>query len=154
MLHQTPEEAVETGTSSELMHAVSVTEPVLSLVEEVDTPSMDRCITESSEVKPSNSSNNKPCTGSDKTNTCVQGDDVWIENANGDVVSHKGEGIDLEDQERWDQYLELWNTGDWSGLEREWRSCTFIGYLCVFFDFTVYQGGVWCIMWPMYKISK
>ena len=145
VLHQTQEETVETGTSSELMHAVSVTEPVL--VEEVDTPSMDRCITESSEVKPINSSDNKPC--GDETNTCVQDDDVWNEDANGDAVSHKGESIDLEGQD-----LDLWNTGDWCGLEREWRSFTLIGYWCTYFEFTVYQAGVWCIMWPVYEISK
>ena len=143
--HQTPEEA-ETETSSEHMHVESVTEPVL--VEEVDTASMGRSITESSEVKPINTSDvNNNLTGSDKTNSCVQGRDVWTGDVNGDADFHKGGSIALEDHG-----LGLWNTGDLWRPDMECWSFTVIGYWCT--DFVVYQGGIWCVMWPVYKICK
>ena len=80
---------------------------------------------------------------------CVEKTDIRMENVSDETELDKGPcNVTVQAQGQMCR-----NVVNWTTHGTLWNNLTCIGYLCATFDFSVYQGGLLCLVWPVYKVT-
>ena len=80
---------------------------------------------------------------------CVEKTDIRMENVSDETELDKGPcNVTVQVQGQMCR-----NVVNWTTHGTLWNNLTCIGYLCATFDFSVYQGGLLCLVWPVYKVT-